>query len=221
MAGIATSELAAMIDASIGGRPAATLAEMSEFYRKLAPYRFAAVEVEPHYVRSAVEHYRPLGQPIATVISYPLGAMTTEAKLVQMARAMADGADELDIAIDISAFHSGDFTKVADELATMRALAGGRTVKAIYYAAILPEDAALRAVALIRDAGITFLKTNPGFGNVTTPAQIRAVRQRFGKTMRIMASGGVRTHEDALAMVEAGADRIATSSPFAVLGIGP
>jgi len=219
MTDLSASQLAAVIDPSLGGRPAATLAEVNAFLHKVAPYRWAAVEVEPHYVRSAAEYFHPRKQPVVTVISYPLGAMTTEAKLIQMAQALSDGADELDIAMDLSAFRSGDFLKVSDELRAMRSLAGGRTVKAIYYSALLSEDDALRAAELILDAGFTFLKTNPGFGNVTPPQHIRAIKQRFGKDARVMASGGVRTHQDALAMIEAGADRIATSSPFAVMGV--
>jgi deoxyribose-phosphate aldolase len=145
--------------------------------------------------------------------------MTTEAKLIQMAQALSDGADELDVAMDLSAFRSGDFDKVSDELRAVRSLAGERTVKVIYYSALLSEGEALRAAELILNAGIAFLKTNPGYGNVTTLAHIRAIKQRFGNDLRVMASGGVRTHQDALAMIEAGTDRIATSSPFAVMGI--
>lgn len=219
MSGVSTAQLAMMIDASIAGRPAATLAEMDVFYQKLKSYHFAAVMVEPCYVRGAVEFFRPLRQNVVTVISYPLGAMTTEAKLIQMAEALSDGVDELDIAMDLSAFRSGDFRKVVDELRAMRILAGDHTAKAIYYSAILGEDECLRAAELILEAGITFLKTNPGYGNVTKPAHIRAIKQRFGDDLRVMASGGVRTHQDALVMIEAGADRIATSSPFAVMGV--
>jgi deoxyribose-phosphate aldolase len=185
----------------------------------LAPYQLAAVMVEPRYVRSAVEYFHPRKQNVVTVISYPLGAMTTEAKLIQMAQALSDGADELDVAMDLSAFRSGDFDKVSDELRAVRSLAGERTVKVIYYSALLSEGEALRAAELILNAGIAFLKTNPGYGNVTTLAHIRAIKQRFGNDLRVMASGGVRTHQDALAMIEAGTDRIATSSPFAVMGI--
>jgi deoxyribose-phosphate aldolase len=219
MVDLSVSQLAAMIDASIAGRPAATLAEMDAFYGRLAPYQLAAVMVEPRYVRSAVEYFHPRKQNVVTVISYPLGAMTTEAKLIQMAQALSDGADELDVAMDLSAFRSGDFDKVSDELRAVRSLAGERTVKVIYYSALLSEGEALRAAELILNAGIAFLKTNPGYGNVTTLAHIRAIKQRFGNDLRVMASGGVRTHQDALAMIEAGTDRIATSSPFAVMGI--
>jgi deoxyribose-phosphate aldolase len=219
MADISIQQLASKIDASIAARPAATLAEMDAFYGRLAPYQLAAVMVEPRYVRSAVEYFLPRQQNVVTVISYPLGAMTTEAKLIQMAEALSDGVDELDIAMDLSAFRSGDLGKVADELKAMRILAGDHTVKVIYYSAILNEDDALRAAELILETGITFLKTNPGYGNVTTPAHVRAIKRRFGSELRVMASGGVRTQQDALAMIEAGADRIATSSPFAVMGV--
>ncbi len=216
---ISVSQLAMMIDASIASRPAATLAEMDAFYRKLAPYRLAAVMVEPRYLRSAAEYFHPRGQNVVTVISYPLGGMTTEGKLVQMAQALSDGADELDLAMDLSAFRSNDLSKVADELRAARILASTHTVKVIYYSAVLSEDEALRAAELILDAGITFLKTNPGYGYVTTPAHVRTIKQRFGNDLRVMASGGVRTHQDAMAMIEAGATRIATSSPFAVMGV--
>jgi deoxyribose-phosphate aldolase len=219
MADVSAPQLAAMIDPSLGGRPAATLAEVNAFLRKLTPYRWAAVEVEPHYVRSAADYFHPRNQSVVTVVSYPLGAMTTESKLFQMAQALSDGVDELDFAMDLSAFRSGDLGKVADELRAVRVLAGDHTVKVIYYSAILSEDDALRAAELILDSGITFLKTNPGFGNVTPPAHIRAIKQRFGSDLRVMASGGVRTHQDALAMIDAGADRIATTSPFAVMGV--
>ena len=137
MTDVSTSQLAAMIDPSLGGRPAATLAEVNEFLHKVAPYRWAAIEVAPRYVNAAAEYFHPRKQTVATLISCPLGAMTTEAKLIQMAQALSDGADELDIAMDLSAFRSGDYTKIADELRAMRSLAGGHTLKVIYYSTIL------------------------------------------------------------------------------------
>ncbi len=111
MTGVSASQLAAMIDLSLGGSPAATLAEVNEFLRKVAPYRWAAVEVEPHYVNAAAQYFHPRKQTVVTVISYPLGAMTTEAKLIQGAQALSDGADELDIAMDLSAFRSGGYQR--------------------------------------------------------------------------------------------------------------
>jgi deoxyribose-phosphate aldolase len=88
-----------------------------------------------------VNYLRPLGQDVVTVISYPLGAMSTEAKLLQMGQALSDGADKL----DIMAFRSSDLAKVSDELKAVRALAGNHTLKLIYYSDVLAENDCLRA----------------------------------------------------------------------------
>lgn len=210
--------LASRIDASIGGRPSPTNAEVEAFFRSLAPHKFAAVMVEPSYVRFARPVLDAMGQRLATVIAYPMGAMTTEAKMLQAEQALEDGTDELDVAMDLSAFRSGDDRRVVDDLHAVRRLAGDRLVKAIYYSALLTDDEAIHAVELVAEAGITFLKTNPGYGNVTTPHHIRVIKEHFGDTLKVMASGGIRTRREALAMLEAGADRIATSSVRAVLG---
>jgi deoxyribose-phosphate aldolase len=175
--------------------------------------------VEPSQVRFARPILSDLGQTLVTVIAYPLGAMTTETKVLQAEQALEDGADELDIAMDLSAFRSGDEGRVVDDLRAVRRLAGDRVVKAIYYSALLDDEESIRAAELALRAGITFLKTNPGYGNVTTPHHVELIKHRFGSRLRVMASGGVRTHAEALAMVAAGADRIATSSHLAVLGL--
>jgi deoxyribose-phosphate aldolase len=216
---IPVETLASMIDASIGGIPAATHDELRAFLGTLGPHRYAAVMVEPSQVRFARPILSDLGQTLVTVIAYPLGAMTTETKVLQAEQALEDGADELDIAMDLSAFRSGDEGRVVDDLRAVRRLAGDRVVKAIYYSALLDDEESIRAAELALRAGITFLKTNPGYGNVTTPHHVELIKHRFGSRLRVMASGGVRTHAEALAMVAAGADRIATSSHLAVLGL--
>jgi deoxyribose-phosphate aldolase len=219
MAVLQIETLASAIDASIGGTPAATEEEVLSFFRSLQldKHKFAAVMVEPCYVKFAADYLHQRGQKLVTVISYPLGAMTTVAKVVQAEQALADGADELDIAIDLSAFRSGDFQQVVDDLRTVRRTAGDRIVKAIYYSAVLTDQESIKAAGLILDAGITFLKTNPGYGNVTTPHHIAVIKKHFKDEMKVMASGGVRTYEDAMAMIDQGADRVATSSVASIL----
>jgi len=219
MAVLQIETLASAIDASIGGTPAATEEEVLSFFRSLQldKHKFAAVMVEPCYVKFAADYLHQRGQKLVTVISYPLGAMTTVAKVVQAEQALADGADELDIAIDLSAFRSGDFQQVVDDLRTVRRTAGDRIVKAIYYSAVLTDQESIKAAGLILDAGITFLKTNPGYGNVTTPHHIAVIKKHFKDEMKVMASGGVRTYEDAMAMIDQGADRVATSSVCSIL----
>jgi deoxyribose-phosphate aldolase len=222
MAVIGIETLASVMDASIGGAPAATEQEVLRFFEglNLKKHKFAAVMVEPSYVKFAAPYLHQRGQKLVTVISYPLGAMTTVAKVVQAEQAIEDGADELDIAMDLSAFRSGDFRQVVDDLQTVRRTAGDRVVKAIYYSAVLTDEQAIQAAKLILDAGIDFLKTNPGYGNVTTPHHISVIKKHFKNELKVMASGGVRTFEEAMAMIDAGADRIATSSAAAILGGG-
>ncbi|HUA44777.1 MAG TPA: deoxyribose-phosphate aldolase [Solirubrobacteraceae bacterium] len=219
MSEITLEALASMIDASIGGTPAATAGELQGFFDSLGPYRYAAIMVEPSQVGFARPILTRLGQELVTVISYPLGAMRTETKVVQAEQALTDGADELDVAMDISAFRSGDYGQVVDDLRAIRRITDGRVVKAIYYSALLNDQESLRAADLALEAGIDYLKTNPGYGNVTTPHHVALIKQTFGSQVKVMASGGVRTHADALAMIAAGADRIATSTHEAVLGL--
>jgi deoxyribose-phosphate aldolase len=222
MAVLGIETLASVIDASIGGAPAATEQEVLRFFESLNlnKHKFAAVMVEPSYVKFAAPYLHERGQKLVTVISYPLGAMTTIAKVVQTEQALEDGADELDIAMDLSAFRSGDFMHVIDDLRTVRRIAGDRTVKAIHYSAVLTDEQAVQAGKLILDAGIDFLKTNPGYGNVTTPHHISVIKKHFKDDLKVMASGGVRTYEEAMAMIDAGADRIATSSAASILDGG-
>ncbi len=219
MAVLGIETLASVIDASIGGTPAATEEEVLRFFEglQLKKHKFAAVMVEPAYVKFAAPYLHQRVQKLVTVISYPLGAMTTIAKVVQAEKALSDGADELDIAMDLSAFRSGDYRQVVDDLRIVRRTAGDCTVKAIYYSAVLTDEEAIRASELILESGINFLKTNPGYGNVTTPHHIALIKKRFKDEMKVMASGGVRTYAEAIAMIDAGADRIATSSAASIL----
>jgi deoxyribose-phosphate aldolase len=218
MPNISAGQLAAMIDA-FSGAAAATPDEMKAFYQTLAPVRFAAVTVSPRYLAAAAAYFHPRGQRVAALISSPLGAMTTKAKMIQARRALADGADELDVTMDLSAFRSGRHAEVGDQLRALRDAAAGRTIKVVYYSWMLNGEEELRAGQLILDAGITFLKTNPDDAHETLPDCVRMMKGRFGHDVRVLACGGIRTHRDAAAMLEAGADRIATSAPLAVLGM--
>jgi len=217
MSDLSVEELAARIDAS-GPIAAATDDEMRGWFSRIGAWKLAAVAVEPSYVSLAHDWFGPLGQVVCALISYPLGAMPTGAKMVQAERALTDGADEIDIAMDLSAFRSGDYRKVVDDLRAVRWLAGERTVKCIYYSALLSEEESLRAASLALEAGISYLKTNPGYGNVTKPEDIAAIKREFGDRLRVMASGGVRSYADAMKMIGAGADRVATSALGSLLG---
>ena len=139
--------------------------------------------------------------------------------MLQARTAIADGADELDISMDLSLFLSGRYEEAKEDMKGFVHLTQEHNVlmKMIYFASRLSADDQKRAAQMAVELGIPFLKTNPGFGAVTTPGQIRFIKQHYAGMIQVMASGGVRTAEDAMAMVEAGADRIATSTPFRIL----
>ncbi|WP_066686548.1 deoxyribose-phosphate aldolase [Christensenella intestinihominis] len=205
------------IDASIGAAPAPTVEQVTEFAQSTIPYHFAAIAIEPFYVPYVAPMYHAAGKKLCALCNYPLGGMTFEDKYAQAKQAIADGADELDCGIDISAFMSGNYKKVEEDFKPMLELADGRIIKWLYFCSLMTEDQQLKCVEIAVKLGVPFLKTNPGYGFSTTLDNVRLVKKNFGDAIKIMTSGGVRTTEDAIAMMEAGASRIATSSAFKIM----
>ena len=215
---ITRNQVERLIDASLGATPAPTPAQVEDFVRKTLSYDFAATLTEPFFIKGNAEILHEAGKQLVSVIAYPLGGMTHEAKFFQARQALKDGADELDVSMDVSAFRSGKYDAVKEDLKPFVDLikGEGKLMKMIYFASLLTEDEQLRAAELAIELQIPFLKTNTGFGFVTTTDQVRLITSRYGDDIKVMTSGGVRTKEDAIAMIEAGASRIATSSPFKI-----
>lgn len=206
-----------MIDASLGATPAPTSQQVEDFVKKTLNYNFATTLTEPFFIKSNADILHAAGKQLVSVIAYPLGGMTHEAKLFQAKQALKDGADELDVSMDISAFKSGKYDYVKEELKPFVEIMDGKIMKMIYFASLLTEDEQLRAAEIAIDLGIPYLKTNTGYGFVTTTDQVCLIKNRYHDAIKIMASGGVRTKEDAIAMIKAGAERIATSSAFKIV----
>jgi deoxyribose-phosphate aldolase len=206
-----------IIDASLGSTPAPTISEVQSFVKEILNYSFATTLTEPFYIKYCAPLLHDVGKKLVTVIAYPLGGMTHEAKLAQAKQALRDGADELDVSMDVSLFKSGKYEAVKEDLKPFVDLAGGKIVKMIYFASLLSADEQLKAAEIAIGLKIPFLKTNTGYGYVTTAEQIRLIKGRFENEVKVMASGGVRTADDAKQMVLAGADRIATSSAFKII----
>lgn len=206
-----------IIDASLGSTPAPTIEDVIGFVKNTLNYSFATTLTEPFYIKYAAPILHEAGKKLVTVIAYPLGAMTHEAKYLQAKQAMEDGADEIDVAMDVSAFKSGRHEATKEDLKPFIDLAGDRILKVIYFASLLNESEQLKAAEIAIELKAPFLKTNTGYGYVTTTEQVRLIKDHFGDQIKMMASGGVRTAKDAVAMVEAGADRIATSSAFEIV----
>lgn len=214
---VTRKDVETIIDASLGATPAPTLSQVNEFVKKTLNYSFAATLTEPFFIKYNADLLHENGKKLVSVISYPLGGMAHEAKLCQVRQALKDGADELDISMDISAFKSGRYDYVKEELKPFVDIMEGKICKLIYFASLLTVDEQIRACEIALELGIPFMKTNTGYGFVTTPEQVKLVKDRYGNSLKVMVSGGVRTKEDAITMIGVGADRIATSSAFKIV----
>ena len=214
----ALSDLAARIDHTLL-KPQASRDQIAGYCDQALAHGFAAVCVNPRHVRAVAD--RLTGSHVATcaVVGFPLGAHTTEIKAGEARRAVADGAREIDMVIAIGALLEGDEAYVADDIARVRQACGSASLKVILETCLLDDAAKRRGCEIARAAGAHYVKTSTGFADGgATVADIALMHATVGGAMGIKASGGVRTREAALALVEAGATRIGTSNGVALLG---
>jgi deoxyribose-phosphate aldolase len=157
---------------------------------------------------------------VCTVIGFPSGAHRLDSKRCEAEVAVGDGADELDMVLDLGAVKSGEWTSVEAEIAAVVAVAGGALVKVIIESAALSDDEIVSCCRAAESAGADFVKTSTGFhpaGGATERA-VALMRATVGDRLGVKASGGIRTTAAALAMVGAGATRLGTSASAAILG---
>lgn len=212
-------ELAALIDHTLL-KPDATETMVRRLCAEARQYGFAAVCVNPVYVKLAAEELKGSPVRVATVVGFPLGATFTEVKVRETALAVAAGAAEIDMVIDLGALKDGRLRRVEEDVAAVvrEAAAGGATVKAILETTLLTEEEKVTAARLAVAAGAAFVKTSTGFGpGGATVEDVRLLKQTVGDKAGVKASGGIRTAEAALAMVAAGASRIGTSAGVAIM----
>lgn len=186
-------------------------------------HRFAAVCVPPCYVRLARELLQGSSTKVATVIGFPLGYQHTDVKFFEAHKALKDGAKELDVVMNLSAFKSGHYDEVESELEQFAALCDFQqgVLKVIIETALLSEEEIREACQICADAGADFVKTSTGFSSRgATVEDVRLMRQHLPPEVRIKASGGIKTLEAALALIEAGADRIGCSSSIQLIQNG-
>ncbi len=187
---------------------------------------FASACLLPAWVADATEVLEGSGVAVCTVIGFPHGNAPAQAKQTEAATAMADGATELDMVINISALKSGSDLLVFEDVETVVETAhlGGAIVKVILECALLTDEEKRRAARMCVEAGADFVKTSTGFAvtaagkpNGATVEDVRLLRAAVGEEAAVKAAGGIRTVEDALALIEAGANRLGTSAGLALL----
>jgi deoxyribose-phosphate aldolase len=204
----------------------ATAAEIDQLCAEARDNGFAAVCVNPVWVRRCAQQLGGSAVGVATVIGFPLGANRSEAKRREAELAVADGATELDMVAAVGHAKSGDWRHVADDIAAVVAGAGGRLVKVIIESAALSPVEIVKISALAKEMGAQYVKTSTGFhpaGGASAEA-VALMRMVVGDALGVKASGGVRECETALRMVASGATRIGTSSGVSMarcLGAGP
>ena len=210
--------LAGMIDHTIL-KPEATRAEVARLCDEAIAHGFASVCVNA--VHAAFVAGRLEGSKVATcvVVGFPLGACGSAAKADEAARAVADGADEIDMVIDIGALREGDLDRFRTDIAAVRRATAGKLLKVIIETCLIDDAQKETACRVAKELGADFVKTSTGFSTGgATVEDVALMRRVVGPDMGVKASGGVRTAETAWAMVEAGATRIGASAGVTIVG---
>ena len=182
-------------------------------------YEFASVCLEPCWVSLAAERLKDSPVKVCTVIGFPLGANTKTVKAFEAKEAMENGADEVDMVLNIGALKSGDDAMVLEDMKAVREAAKDAVVKVILETCLLTDDEKKKACALAKEAGLDFVKTSTGFSTAgATVEDVKLMREAVGDTMGVKASGGIRDTKTAEAMIAAGASRIGASKSIAIIG---
>ena len=215
-----TPQLASRIDSTLL-KPEASREQIAALCAEARQYGFASVCTNPLWAGFVREQLAGSDVLTCVVVGFPLGASATEVKAFEAATAVAAGAQEIDMVIDIAAARAGERERVeADVRAVAEAAhAGGARLKAIIETCLLSDEQKVLACEAAVAAGADYVKTSTGFSTAgATVEDVRLMRATVGPDVGVKASGGIRTREDALAMIEAGASRIGASSGPALLG---
>ena len=196
----------------------ATIRDIEKLCDEAIKYKFASVCVSPYYVPLAHELLEDSNVNVCTVIGFPLGASTSAVKAFEAKDAIANGADEIDMVINIGALKSRNLKLVEDDIKAVVEASGRKLVKVIIETCLLTDEEKVEACQLAKLAGADFVKTSTGFSTGgATIEDIELMREAVGPTMGVKASGGARTLEAAQAFIRAGANRIGTSSGVAIM----
>ena len=218
-AATAPAEIASFIDHTLL-KPEASEADILKVCAEAAEYKFKSVCVNPVWVKTVKTALKGTGVLTCSVVGFPLGATPPDVKAFEARGAVLDGADEVDMVIDIAAARASDKGALVDDIrAVAEAVHQGEAIlKVIIETALLSDDQKVLACEAAVEAGADFVKTSTGFnGGGATVEDVALMRRAVGPDMGVKASGGVRSLEDAQAMIAAGATRIGASSGIAIV----
>ena len=197
-------------------KAAASWTEIQKLSEEGLQYKTASVCIPPSYVKKVSEAYR--GLAICTVIGFPLGYSTTAMKMREAEEALANGAAELDMVINLGDVKNARFSAVLEEIKTLKRITGKRILKVIIETCYLEQDEKIRMCKIVSEAGADFIKTSTGLGPAGAKMEdITLFKEHIGPGVRMKAAGGIRTREDMEAFINAGCERLGTSSALTIL----
>lgn len=180
-------------------------------------YQTASVCIPPAYIKRVHDKYQDKIN-ICTVVGFPLGYSVTSAKVAEVEQALKDGCNEIDMVVNISDVKNGDYTKVEEEIRTLKKACGNHILKVIIETCYLTEDEKIAMCKAVTNAGADYIKTSTGFGTGgATIEDIRLFKEHIGPNVKMKAAGGVKSKDDLIMFLEAGCDRIGTSSAVGLL----
>ena len=210
--------IASMIDHTLLKQDA-TGEQFDRLCAEAAEYHFASVCVNPYYVVRCVKNLKGTGVKVCTVVGFPLGATTMETKVFETLQAVASGAEEIDMVINVCALKSGHIRGVEQEIQAMAAAVEGKAIlKVIIETCLLTDEEKVLACQIAKRCGADFVKTSTGFSTGgATVEDVALMRRTVGPEMGVKASGGIRDYAKAKAMIDAGASRIGASAGIAIV----
>ena len=199
-------------------KPDATAKDIEQLCREAMEHHFWSVCVNGSRVAQAYALVENSGVKVACAVGFPLGAMSADAKRLEVEAAVDDGAQEIDVVLNIGRLKDGDHAYVLRELRDIVESADERTVKVILETCLLTREEKIRACQLVLESGAHFVKTSTGFSTAgATTHDVQLLRESVGEEFGVKASGGIRDVKVALGMIQAGATRLGTSSGVAII----
>jgi len=221
---ISRGQLAKIIDSTLV-KATATKTDVENLCREAIQYGFGCVVVNPTYVKLAASFLKGTNIKVCSTVGFPFGVSLPEVKALEAIKAIEDGASELDMVANLGALKSGGhelFKRDIRAVTDVKRLFEDVIVKVIIETPLLTIEEKITACRIVKEAGADFVKTSTGlFGGGATVEDVRLMRRVVGKDFGVKAAGGIRTYADAVTMIEAGADRIGTSTAVAIIKGAP
>lgn len=209
-------QLASYIDHTLL-KPDASLPQIKKICEEAKTYHFASVCVNSYWIPTVAAELAGTDIAPCSVIGFPLGAGLSSSKAAEAKDAIAAGAKEIDMVINVGAIKSGDWDGVKKDIEAVNAVKGGAKLKVIIETCLLTDEEKVKACQASMEAGADFVKTSTGFSTGGAKAKDVALMKKSAGGLKVKASGGIHSYEEAMEMIEAGADRIGASAGIAII----